>query len=153
MQKGMRSKDASSKAFEALAGFKYEFEDTWRVPKTALGSATTMAVLRTGAEAAKHDIGSENPVIGEKVDLLVPFSTVAVRPKDAERQWRETVLSNGFWVTSPGDGGLTLYVKSGLGAQPVLDNRGQPIRRTWDEISVIGNSVRAATFRDVPRKP
>jgi hypothetical protein len=99
----------------------------------------------------KRDIGSDKPVVGEKVGLLVPMAPGAVRPADAEKQWRDTIVSNGFWVTSPGDGGLTLYVKSGLGAQPVLDTRGQPIRRTWSEISAVGNSVRAAYYSDVYR--
>jgi hypothetical protein len=61
MQKGMKPKDAAAKAFESLVGFKYEFEDTWRVPKAALGGDTTVSTLRSGAEAVKRDIGSDKP--------------------------------------------------------------------------------------------
>lgn len=154
MQKGMKPKEAAAKAFQALAGFKYDFDDTWRVPRAVLGGDTTVSTLRAGAEAIKRDIGAEAPLAGAKVPLMVPDAPGAVRPADAERQWRDTILSNGFWVTSPGDGGLTLYVKSGLGAQPVLDAVGMPVRRTWSEISAVANAVRAAYMRDLPkRKP
>lgn len=152
VQKGIKPKDAAAKTFESLIGFKYEFEETWRVPKASLSAETTMGALRAGAEALKLDVGSETPVIGKKVPLLVPAVSRSVRAEDAERQWRDTIVSNGFWVTSPGDGGLTLYVKSGLGAQPVLDDRGIPVRRTWAEISAAGNSVRAAYFGDLPKR-
>lgn len=156
VQKGMKPKDAAQKAFEGLAGFKYEFEDGWRVPKTALGGEVNTSMLRHGAEAIKRDVASDKPVLGEKVGLLVPSVGAAVRPQDADRQWRDTIKANGFWVTSPGDGGLTLYVKSGLGAQPVLDDKGAPVKRSWDQISSIGRSVRAAYASDVydlRRKP
>lgn len=151
VQKGMKPKEAAQKAFDSLAGFKYEFEDGWRVPKTALGGEVTPTMLRAGAEAIKRDVGSDKPVLGEKVGLLVPSAPGSVRPQDAERQWRDTIKANGFWVTSPGDGGLTLYVKSGLGAQPVLDDRGMPVTRSWDQISGIGRATRAAYFSDVAR--
>lgn len=152
IQKGLKPKEASAKAIESIIGFKYDFEETWRVPKTALGGETTLSNLRSGAEAAKRDISSDKPILGEKVALAVPQSRPGVRPEDAERQWRDTVAANGFWVTSPGDGGLTLYVKSGLSAQPVLDERRMPVTRSWDQLSGIGRSVRAAYFSDV-RKP
>lgn len=151
VQKGMKPKDAAQKAFESLAGFKYEFEDGWRVPKAELGGGVTPRTMREGAEALKRDITSDKPVLGEKVGLQVPQTPGAVRPQDADRQWRDTIKANGFWVTSPGDGGLTLYVKSGLSAQPVLDDRGQPVRRSWSEIGGIGRAASAATFSDMRR--
>lgn len=149
VQKGMKPKDAAQKAFDSLVGFKYEFEGTWRVPKSELGGEVNVGMLRLGAEALKRDITADKPVLGDKVGLTVPVTGPGVRPQDADRQWRDTIAANGFWVTSPGDGGLTLYVKSGLSAQPVLDDKGQPVRRTWDQISGIGRSTRAATFSDV----
>lgn len=149
VQKGMKPKDASAKAWESLVGFKYEFEESWRVPKAQLGGDTTMSTLRAGAQASQFDIGSESPVLGAKVALAIPRTPGGVRPADAEKQWRDTIRDNGFWVTSPGDGGLSLYVKSGLGAQPVLDATGMPVRRTWQELSTVGNSVRAAHMKDV----
>ena len=149
LQKGIKPKDAVAKAFEGLAGFKYEFEDTWRVPKTALGGDTTIGAIRSGAAAILKDVAAENPVLGDKVPLRVPVAPPSVRPADAEKQWRQTVEANGFWVTTPGDGGLTLYVKSGLSAQPVLGATGAPVTRSWDQISGIGRSMRAATMSDV----
>ena len=153
MQKGMTPKEASARAVENIVGFKYEFEETWRVPKNALGGNTNLSSLRAGALAAKHDIGSDNPVLGEKVALFVPPTrSSGVRPADAERMWRDTVRANGFWVTSPGDGGLTLYVRDRLTSEPVYDASGKPITRTWEELSTVGNSVRAATMGDVRRR-
>lgn len=151
VQRGMKPKEAAEKAFTGLAGFKYEFESTYRIPKSAIGASTSISSIRSGAEAIKRDVGSDNPVLGDKVALAIPMASPGVRPADAERQWRDTIVSNGFWVTSPGDGGLTLYVKSGLGAQPVLDAVGKPITRTWDQVSAVGNSTRAAFASDVYR--
>jgi hypothetical protein len=159
IQKGIKPKEAVERAYEQLVGFKYEFEDGWRVPKAALGGSMTTTSLRDGAVAARYDIGSEPPIVGprdeharkQQQSLLVPRAPAGVRPEDAERQWRDTIRSNGFWVTSPGDGGLTLYVKSGLSAQPVLDANGQPVRRTWAELSALGTAVRAS-FSDVYRQ-
>lgn len=157
VQKGFKIKEAAEKAWESTVGFKYDFQSTWRVPKEILGGTTSIPSIRTGAEAARRDVTSEKPLLGDPVKLLVPTGDqrlAGVRPSDLEKQWRETVRDNGFWVTSPGDGGLSLYVKSGLGAQPVLDESGAPIRRSWDQLSGIGNSVRAAFFSDVSkRKP
>lgn len=137
MQQGMKPKDAAAKAFESTVGFKYEFEDEWRVPKAALGGSATVMNIRTGAGMARYDIA-------EKGELAVPATPGAARPEDVAKQWRETVKSNGFWITAPGDGGLALYVKSGLGAQPVLDARGQPIVKSWQELNAAGSSVAPA---------
>ena len=202
MKKGASPQEAAVKAVESIAGFKYEFEDRWRVPKTQLGGSTTMTALRDGAAASLFDIagpprerapGSPSAalspltlmgqpgsaviaavgsVVRQKIaqamyeqrvkgwqdaeqsadgreELLVPGYPKGVRPEAAEEQWRDTVRANGFWVTSPGDGGLTLYVRSGLGAQPVLNAKGMPVRRTWSELSAVGNAVPAAYMRDV----
>lgn len=153
VQKGVKPKDAAQRAYDGLIGFKYEFDSTYRVPKTALGGDTTLGALRNGAEALKRDIGSDKPLLGEKEPLLVPSVTSGVRPDDAEKQWRETIKANGFWMTTPGDGGLTLYVKSGLDAQPVLNTFGKPVTRTWDQISGVGRSTRAAYMGDVYNVP
>jgi hypothetical protein len=142
MHRGMKPKEAASKAFDSMVGFKYEFEGEWRVPKSALGGTTTVPAIRSGATMARYDIA-------EKGDLAVPATPGAVRGEDAAKQWRNTVQDNGFWVTSPGDGGLSLWVKSGLGAQPVLDARGQNVRRTWAELSAAGSGITAAFPADV----
>lgn len=145
MHRGMKPKDAAAKAFESMAGFKYEFEDTWRVPKASLGANVTTTNIRAGAHMAQFDVA-------EKGDLAIPAVPGPARPEDQAKQWRQTVQDNGFWVTSPGDGGLSLWVKSGLGAQPVLDTKGQPIRRNWAELNGQGDSVRAARYSDVYKK-
>jgi hypothetical protein len=151
--RGMKPKVAAEKAYESMVSFKYEFEDTWRAPRAALGGDTTMTSLRDGALATRYDVGDPKPVFGAPISLMVPAVLgSAARPEDLQKQWRETVKDNGFWVTSPGDGGLTLYVKSGLGAQPVLDAAGNPVRKTWDELSAAGNSVKAARMSDVFKK-
>lgn len=152
LARGMKPGDAAAKAAEGLVGFKYEFDDTWRVPKSALGGGTSVSSIRFGADIARKDIGTDKPVVGEKQPLAVPAVPAGVRAEDAERQWRETVAANGFWVTTPGDGGLTLYVRSGLGAQPVLDAFGRPVTRTWSQLSSAGNSIRAAFPADMPRR-
>lgn len=145
VQRGMKPKEAAAKAFESMAGFKYEFESTWRVPKDVLGGSTTTQALRDGSRAVMRDIS-------ETKDFTVPSAPGAVRAEDGMRQWQETVRANGFWVTSPGDGGLTLYVRSGLGALPVLNAQGEPVRRPWGELATVGNSVRAAFAGDVYKK-
>lgn len=142
MRRGMSAKEAAAKAWESTVGFKYEFQDTWRVPRAVLGGGASLQAIRDGAAMARFDVA-------EAGELAVPRVPAAVRPEDAARQWAETIKENGFWITSPGDGGLTLYVRSGLGAQPVLDKSGRPVRRGWDELAGAGSSVKAAFPGDV----
>jgi hypothetical protein len=157
---GLKPKEAVDRTFAAMSGKRdadtrefvpFVYEGRWRIPQNRLGGATTVDALETGAKAIMRDIGSETSVL-PRVELKVPkVEDPAVRPQDAEKQWRSDIRANGFWVTSPGDEGLTLYVKSGLGAQIVQDSLGRPITRSWRDLSAVGNSAPAAIYgRDVP---
>lgn len=142
MKRGDKPEVAAEKAFQSLVGFKYEFRDTWRVPKAALDTGVTVQQISDGSRAMRFDIAESEP-------LYVPLVRgSAARPEDLEKQWRQTISDSAFWVTSPGDGGLTLYAVSGLGAQPIVDPSGRPITRTWEQLNALGRQMAPATTRD-----
>ena len=51
-----------------------------------------------------------------------------------------------------GQAALVTGGASGLGAQPVLNADGTPMRRTWGELADLGNATRAARYSDVYKK-
>lgn len=140
MQQGMKPKDAVDKAWDTMLDFKYSFDGNMRVPKEALGGTVSVPAIKQGANSMLRDIADTGA-------LAVPDAGMkGVRPEDALAQWRQTVKSNGKWLTSPGDTGLTLYVTSGLGAQAVLDANHQPIRRTWKDLAETGLQYATAFY-------
>lgn len=143
MKQGMSKKDAVAKAVDSMLDYKYDFVDTMRVPKAVLGGATTVTNLKTGADAALREM--TNTI--SKFPFMVPLAPTAVRGEDAAKQWKRSIEDNALWVTSPGDSGLTLYVKSGMGAQAVLGQNGKPVSFTWDQLTKLGTS-QMATFLD-----
>lgn len=131
VKRGMNKGDAASKAVENLLDFKYDFVGTWRVPKAVLGGATTTTNLQSGVRAATREL-TDQP----NTAFMVPAAEVkGLRPEDAAKQWARTVRDSAVWVTTSGDTGLSLYVKSGSSAQPVLNKAGKPISWTWQELT------------------
>lgn len=138
MQSGMSKKDAANKAVDGMVDFKYDYHGTWRVPKEVLGGTLTPTNISTAARAATREL-TDTPAALE----VPPANVKGLRPEDAAAQWARTVRDNAVWVTSVGDKGLTLYVKSGSGAQPVNGKDGKPISWTWQELTQRGMSQAA----------
>jgi hypothetical protein len=136
---GMGVSDAATKAFDNLLGSRWEFRDTWRMPKSSAISADdvqagTLAVRDRLAQAAasgsdafqiapfKNNLGIEN----NRADSLSKFGR------------------DGRFVTSPHNDGLVLFYDSReRGPIPVRDNSGHVVTFTWDELAKLGPARRA----------
>ena len=144
MQRGMSMKDAVGKSMESMLDFKYTFDGGVRIPKSVLGGNVTPMNIKQGADALLRDLVDTS----SKAFAVPSVNVPGLRPEDAAAQWKRTVLNNAVWVTAPGDGGLTLYVKSGLGAQAVLGANGQPITYKWTDLANTGTQYTAAYIGD-----
>lgn len=114
---GMDPTKAANKVADEMVGQKYEFHETYRIPK-----ALDTSSIRTGA--------------GVFVDNLKPADLVAlpglqgVTPEANQQQLLQAVQDSGEWVTNGDETGLELTVNG----TKVLDASGQPITRTWPQL-------------------
>jgi len=134
---GMSATDAASKAFNDLVGNRYDFRDTYRIPKTSGVSADD---VQAGAQAARGKLGDFNVApavddigLGEnnRTDSLTKFGR------------------DGKWVTAPGNDGLNLV----YGDKSVRVANGTPLKLTWAELAQIGHQRAAANAADASVVP
>lgn len=114
---GMDPKKAAQKVADGMVNQKYEFFETYRVPK-----AINTAAVRRGAETSLQTIKAED---------LVALPGLQGIPEDVNRQQlQEAVRTSGQWVPNSDETGLSLTVNG----YRVLDKKGQPITKTWNEL-------------------
>lgn len=114
---GMDPKKAAQKVADGMVNQKYEFFETYRVPK-----AINTAAVRRGAETSLQTI---------KADDLIALPGLQGVPEDVNRQQlQEAVRTSGQWVPNSDETGLSLTVNG----YRVLDKSGQPITKTWNEL-------------------
>lgn len=123
---GMTSKDASTKAFEDILGFKYTFQDGYRVPKEvnippdaiAQGSVLALRDLgKIGVKAASDNVGG-----------LSPEYLLEGKIRSLQR--------DGKWVTAPDETGL-LLTHDGQGVRRA---DGSALILTWKQLSDMGTT-------------
>ncbi len=106
----------------AIVGLdKYHFNESYRVP-----IEEDMNAVRYGTAIALRELQPE--------DLFPSMADLAMEQTQAE-QLRE-LRRNGYWVTDESETGLYLYSPNTRSA--VLDNKGRPIRFTWDQLTSYG---------------
>jgi hypothetical protein len=114
---GMDPKKAAQKVADGMVNQKYEFFETYRVPK-----AINTAAVRRGAETSLRTIKAED---------LVALPGVPGVPEDVNRQQlQEAVRTSGQWVPNSDETGLSLTVNG----YRVLDKDRKPITKTWNEL-------------------
>lgn len=114
---GMDPKKAAQKVADGMINQKYEFFETYRVPK-----AINTAAVRRGAEATLQSFPAED---------LIALPGVQGVPEEVNRQQlQEAVRTSGQWVPNSDETGLSLTVNG----YRVLDKAGQPIVKTWNEL-------------------
>jgi hypothetical protein len=127
MRDGKGSTDAAKAAFDALLGNRYQFKDTWRLPKSIGVSADD---VQAGVEDAKlavrngglnirpavNDIGLSNP----RADSFAKFAR------------------DGKWVTSADQSGLNLVYDENF----VRTEDGKPLLMTWADLAKRGVGFR-----------
>jgi hypothetical protein len=127
---GKDAATAAHDAFTALVGGRYDFRDTYRIPKDANvppddvqagAMAARQKLTELGAKPAVDDIGGLTDAAG---DSLRKFGR------------------DGVWVTSPDNGGLNLM----YGDKAVKGADGQPLFLSWSRLAQMGgtHAARAA---------
>lgn len=128
---GMTSSDAATKAFEDMIGFKYTFQEGYRVPKdpnidpqhVMAGASVVKQMLRDGSDRFK----------------AAPFRDTigGLTPEYLDRETAQRFSRDGKWVTSPDEKGLMLTYNDR--AVPRAD--GSPFIVTWQELMQLGQPI------------
>jgi hypothetical protein len=129
---GKDATTAAHDAFTALIGGRYDFRDSYRIPKD---SGVAADDVQAGALVAKQQLDK----LGARpaVDDIGGLSSAA---SDSLSKFSR----DGVWVTSPDNGGLNLM----YGDKSVRDGRGQPLFLSWARLAQLGGTpeTRAAAF-------
>lgn len=118
---GMDPKKAAQKVSDGMVNQKYEFFETYRVPK-----AINTAAVRRGAETSLSNIKAE--------DLVALPGVQGVTEEVNRQQLQEAVRTSGQWVPNADESGLSLTVNG----YRVLDKDRKPITKTWSELIEAG---------------
>ncbi|MBP5059139.1 hypothetical protein HUS95_28945 [Pseudomonas chlororaphis] len=121
VRQGMDPQKAAQKVVNGMVNDKYDFFDTYRVPKTL-----NTAAVKRGADQALANIS---------VDDLALLPGLRGVPNDVNlEQLRKSVIDGGQWVPNNDESGLSLT----LNGYRVLGKDGHPITRSWDELTTEG---------------
>lgn len=120
MQQGMGKGDAAARAYEAIAG-NYTLNDfrnvTYRVPRS---------VDADSVEEAATDYLSEFTAVSGDIDTSgSPFPEESLLVNQTQY-----IRENAYWMTSPDESGLRLYVDGG----PVI-SQNRPVEYTWQQLT------------------
>ncbi len=130
VRQGMKPNEAARKVAAGIVNDKYEFIDTYRVPKTQ-----NVAAVRAGADRTLENI---------QADQLLPLPGLpGVTPEENARQLREAIIGDGQWVPNNDESGLSLT----LNGYRVLGKDGKPIVKTWEDLEAEGLT------KPEPRRP
>ncbi|MDI1346240.1 MAG: hypothetical protein PSV22_19385 [Pseudolabrys sp.] len=129
---GKSPADAASNAFNALVGNRYDFKDTYRIPKSAGVPADD---VQAGAQVARGQLEQlgVKPAIADipglsdnRADSLSKFSR------------------DGVFVTSPGNDGLNMT----YGDKFIRGMDGQPMMLTWKQLGDLAKGRKGAAAAD-----
>lgn len=125
---GDDAKTAATKAFNALVGNRFDFRDTFRVPKSAGVSAD---VVQAGSVAARGKLG--------ELGAVPPIDDMPGRSEPATVDLA-LVGRDGKWVTAPDNSGLNLM----YGDKALRGADGKPLLVTWDRLSEMAKNQPSA---------
>jgi hypothetical protein len=141
---GDKSDVAAKKAFTELIGDRYEFRDTWRMPKEAQVSADEVQQGTLAARAALSRAAADPKA---QAFGVVPFAPDVPGIADNRADSLTRFARDGRFVTAPGNDGLNLYVTNPRTGQslPVNTADGKPLLLKWADL--------ARMAKDAPRTP
>lgn len=129
---GMDPKKAAQKVADGMVNHKYEFYETYRVPK-----AINAVAVKRGADATLNMLPESE---------LIALPGIPGVPEDVNRQQlQEAVRTSGQWVPNSDETGLSLTVNG----YRVLDKEGKPISKTWNDLIDAGTQP-PAEYRVAP---
>ncbi|WDY60396.1 hypothetical protein [Pseudomonas sp. PSKL.D1] len=123
VRQGDDPQKAAQRVVNGMVNDKYDFFDTYRVPK----SLNTAAVKR-GADLALESMAAD--------DFMPMPGILGVTDSANAEQLRQAVVDGGQWVPNNDESGLSLTING----YRLLDKDGKPITRTWDELTTRGLS-------------
>jgi hypothetical protein len=129
---GADPKKAAQKVADGMVNQKYEFYETYRVPK-----ALDTAAVRRGAQASLQSITAD--------DLVALPGVPGVTEETNRQQLQEAVRTSGQWVSNADETGLSLTVNG----YRVLDKDRKPITKSWNELIDAGTQA-PAEYRIAP---
>ncbi|MCO7513712.1 hypothetical protein NJF44_01340 [Pseudomonas guariconensis] len=134
VRQGMKPQDAARKVASDVVNDKYEFIDTYRVPK-----GLNTAAIKRGADLVLENMSA--------ADLMALPGLTGVTDETNLEQLRQAVVSGGEWVPNNEETGLSLTLNGGR----VLGRDGRPIIRTWDELTAEGLTRRESNASRIGR--
>lgn len=130
--RGATSTEASAKAWDDLIGHKYDFSDTYRVPKAP--NVPPLNVVERGVSVAKQEL-----MAGTLPVDIMPAKGAGLSEKYLSDQTRKAYARDGKWVTSPNETGLVLT----FGDQAVTQKNGEPVFLSWKQLQEADSRGRA----------
>jgi hypothetical protein len=125
---GMNSADASQKAFKELIGDRYDFKDSWRMPK---GLAQSADDVQRGTVQAMRDL--------EAIGITPPRDTIGGLSSDyLVKAKADAIRRDGKWVTAPDESGLALVYND----EAVRRADGKPLVMSWSQLGTIAERAR-----------
>lgn len=121
VRQGMTPEKAAERVVNGMLNDKYDFFDTYRVPKTL-----DTAAVKRGADQALANIAA--------ADLMPLPGIRGVTDSANIEQLRQAVVDSGQWVPNNDESGLSLT----LNGYRLLGRDGKPITRTWDDLTADG---------------
>lgn len=128
---------AAQQAHDDLIGSRYNFVDSYRVPK-----GIDQSMIQRGANGVKMGLGAAN---------LEPYANAAPGVSVNERRAMSAkILSQqGRWVTRADDKGLVLVWPQATGYLPAIDRNGKPISFSWAALQSAGQKNYKPTDEEV----
>lgn len=119
--KGEGATDAAEHAFKDLLGHKYEFRDTYRIPKSLpfRPDDISIGLMVAKGELSKFNIAPERDDIGGLSDAYL------------QRETEKNFKRDGIWVTSPDESGLMLTYKD----EAVRTKDNKPLIVPWKQLA------------------
>ncbi len=143
---GMSESEAAAKAFNDLVGNRYDFRDTYRIPKAPQINPDD---VQRGVYAATQEIqrvrnGEASSPFGR---LQIGQNDLGV--SDNEADMRRGVARDGRFVTAPRNDGLNILV----GNKFVKNADGSPVLLGWQQLQNLGTAEAARVQETVGLQP
>jgi hypothetical protein len=130
---GKSASDAAHEAFNALIGNRYDFRDTYRIPKSAAYPADD---IQAGAQAARLAI-AQSATGANALDIKPAVNDIGI--SDPRGDSLSKFARDGVWVTANDNTGLNLV----YGDKFVRRSDGSPLKLTWEDLAKRGGTPEA----------
>lgn len=128
---------AAQQAHDDLIGSRYNFVDSYRVPK-----GIDQSLIQRGANGVKMGLSAAN---------MEPYANAApgVSVDDRRAMSAKILTQQGRWITRSDDKGLVLVWPQATGYLPALDSKGKPISYSWAALQSAGQKNFKPTNEEV----